>query len=250
MKDGNKNRLREQDIHKIVDTFSRGLEIPRYSRLVTWDEIEAQEYNLNLPRYIDSSEPEDIQDIEAHLRGGIPDRDIDALGGYWEVFPSVRELLFESAGREGYSQLRLPQSEVKTAIFGHSEFTAYNATITALFAKWTEENKPRLSGIKIGEKPKPLIETLSESLLETFLCARLVNAYDVYQHLMDYWAETMQDDAYLLAEEGWKAVLDGKPNADLIPRPLIVRRYFAAEQCAIEKLVAERGSHFAPTGGG
>lgn len=240
MKDGNKNRLREQDIHKIVDTFSRGLEIPRYSRLVTWDEIEAQEYNLNLPRYIDSSEPEDIQDIEAHLRGGIPDRDIDALGGYWEVFPSVRELLFESAGREGYSQLRLPQSEVKTAIFGHSEFTAYNATITALFAKWTEENKPRLSGIKIGEKPKPLIETLSESLLETFLCARLVNAYDVYQHLMDYWAETMQDDAYLLAEEGWKAVLDGKPNADLIPRPLIVRRYFAAEQCAIEKLVAER----------
>ncbi len=71
-KDGNKNRLRDQDIHKIVDTFTRQLETTRYSRLVPLAEIEANNYNLNLPRYIDSSEPEDLQDIDAHLRGGIP----------------------------------------------------------------------------------------------------------------------------------------------------------------------------------
>jgi type I restriction enzyme M protein len=82
IKDGNKNRLREQDIHRIVDTFDRQLDIPRYARMVPFVEIAdpRNDYNLNLPRYIDSSEPEDIQDIDGHLRGGIPQRDLDALG--------------------------------------------------------------------------------------------------------------------------------------------------------------------------
>jgi len=69
---------------------------------------------------------------------------------------------------------------------------------------------------------------------------RLLDPYDVYQHLMDYWAETMQDDVYMLVQEGWKAVLDGKPNIDLIPQPLNVARYFAQERAAIEKLEADR----------
>jgi type I restriction enzyme M protein len=73
IKDGNKNRLRAQDMHRIVDTFHRQLEQPRYSRMVPLAEIEANDFNLNLPRYIDSSEPEDLQDIEAHLKGGIPE---------------------------------------------------------------------------------------------------------------------------------------------------------------------------------
>jgi type I restriction-modification system DNA methylase subunit len=77
MKDGNKNRLRSQDIHKSVDTFTRQQPIERCSRMVPLAEIAANDYNLNLPRYIDSSEPEDLQDIEGHLKGGIPERDID-----------------------------------------------------------------------------------------------------------------------------------------------------------------------------
>jgi type I restriction enzyme M protein len=94
IKDGNKNRLRAQDMHRIVDTFHRQLEQPRYSRMVPVAEIEANDFNLNLPRYIDTSEPEDLQDIEAHLKGGIPDRDLDALAAYWQVLPGVRALLF------------------------------------------------------------------------------------------------------------------------------------------------------------
>ncbi|MFP5481647.1 MAG: N-6 DNA methylase, partial [Alphaproteobacteria bacterium] len=92
MKDGPKNRLRERDIHRIVDTFTRldGSD-PRYARMVGLDEIEKNDFNLNLPRYIDSTEAEDLQDIEAHLKGGIPDRDIDALAAYWKVFPAVRD---------------------------------------------------------------------------------------------------------------------------------------------------------------
>jgi type I restriction enzyme M protein len=100
-KDGNKNRLRAQDIHKIVDVFNRQVELPRYSRMVPVSEIAspANDYNLNIPRYVDSSEPEDLHDLDAHLNGGIPNRDIDALDAYWSVFPSLRQTLFRDSGR-------------------------------------------------------------------------------------------------------------------------------------------------------
>jgi type I restriction enzyme M protein len=206
LKDGPKNRLRDQDIHKIVDTFTRQVEIPRYSRTVSLSEISdaKNDYNLNLPRYIDSTEPEDMQDIDGHLRGGIPERDIDALDRYWQVIPGVRAALFKKADRAGYSQLKVAASEIKAAIFGHAEFTAYNESATKLFAKWKAASLPRLKGLSQNSKPKALIETLAEELLGTFEKARLLDPYDVYQHLMDYWAETMQDDVYLVVGDGWR----------------------------------------------
>ena len=131
-----KNRLREQDIHRIVDTFNRQADVPRYARLVPMDEIAdpKNDFNLNLPRYIDASEPEDLQDIDGHLRGGIPERDLDALADYWQVLPGVRAALFESAGRPGYARLKLPLPEVKAAILSHAEFTAFNQTARERFA--------------------------------------------------------------------------------------------------------------------
>ncbi|OQB94299.1 MAG: putative type I restriction enzymeP M protein [Verrucomicrobia bacterium ADurb.Bin118] len=263
IKDGNKNRLRARDIHKIVDAFTRLAELPRYSRMVSVAEISdaKNDFNLNLPRYIDSTEPEDLQDIDAHLRGGIPNRDIDALDRYWQVIPGVRHALFKKADRANYSALRIPPAEIKATIFNHPEFTAYNGSVTKLFAKWKAANAPRLKGIAKGGKPKALIETLSEDLLDTFEKARLLDPYDVYQHLMDYWAETMQDDVYLIAGDGWREAAKPrlivedkekktkeKPDftigklkykAELIPPGLIIGRYFAAEQAAIEKLEAE-----------
>ena len=100
MKDGPKNRLRNQDIHKIVDVFTKQTEIARYSRMVPAAEIAdpKNDYNLNIPRYIDSSEPEDIQDLHAHLNGGIPNRDLDALAEYWDAFPQLRAQFFNSRG--------------------------------------------------------------------------------------------------------------------------------------------------------
>ena len=128
IKDGNKNRLREQDIHRIVDIFTRQFDTPRYARMVPLAEIAdaKNDFNLNLPRYIDSSEPEDLQDIDGHLRGGIPERDLDAFAADWQVLPGVRAALFESAGRPGYARLKLPLAEVKPAILGHAEFAAFN----------------------------------------------------------------------------------------------------------------------------
>jgi type I restriction enzyme M protein len=121
IKDGPKNRLREQDIHR-SSTPSPGR--PTCRATPAWcrfDEIAdpKNDYNLNLPRYIDSTEPEDLQDIDGHLRGGIPERDIDALGATGRCCPKLRAALFESAGRPGYTRLRLPVAEVKPAIFGH-----------------------------------------------------------------------------------------------------------------------------------
>lgn len=244
IKDGNKNRLRAQDIHKIVDTFNRQQEVPKYARMVPLAEVEANDFNLNLPRYIDSTEPEDLQDIAAHLMGGIPNADIDGLAAYWQVFPNVRKDLFADADRPGYCQPRVEAAQVKAAIFAHPDFTAFNTKVTALFATWTAASTPLLTGIQQGQRPNALIETLSESLLDTFRAnasiASLIDPYGVYQHLMDYWAETMQDDAWMIVSDGWQAVQAGKPNIDLIPPALMVARYFAKEQKAIEQLEAER----------
>ncbi|MBL8379409.1 MAG: SAM-dependent DNA methyltransferase [Burkholderiales bacterium] len=254
IKDGPKNRLREQDIHRIVDTFTRQLDVPRYARMVSLAEIadEKNDYNLNLPRYIDSTEPEDLQDIEGHLRGGIPERDLDALADYWRVLPSVRAALFESAGRSGYARLRLPLPEVRPAILGHPEFTAFNQTVTRRFADWRAAATKQLTAFGKDGHPKALIERIAEDLLAAFREAPLLDAYDVYQHLMDYWAETMQDDAYLIAADGWVAktsrILEtdkkGKTKdkgwtCELIPKPFIVARYFAKEQAAIDAAQAE-----------
>ncbi len=262
MKDGPKNRLRERDIHKIVDAFNRQAEVPRYARLVPVAEIAdpKNDYNLNLPRYIDSTEPEDIQDIDGHLRGGIPERDIDALANYWQVMPTVRDALF-TATRPGYVALRLPLPEVKPAIFQHPEFTTFKAGVDKLFAQWQATNRPRLTGFVADAAtghPKALIETLSADLLAAFARAPLLDHYDIYQHLMDYWAETMQDDCYLISADGWReaakprlvvedkakktkekpdfTVDKKKYKTELIPSALVIARYFAKEQAAIEKL--------------
>ena len=258
LKDGNKNRLREQDIHRIVDIFAKQAEVPRYARQVPLAEIAdaKNDFNLNLPRYIDSSEPEDLHDITAHLRGGIPQRDLDdpssPLELYWQVLPGVRQYCFESAGHLGYVKLKLPLPELKPAILGHAEFQAFNQTATQRFASWRATATTRLQAFGVGGHPKALITTLAEELLAAFAPVPLIDAYDVYQHLMDYWAETMQDDAYLIAADGWVAKTSriretdkkGKTKdrgwtCDLISKSLIVARYFAAKQAAIDALLAE-----------
>ena len=258
IKDGAKNRLREQDMQRIVDTFNHQKETPRYARLVSFDEIAdpKNDYNLNLPRYIDSTEPEDTQDIDGHLRGGIPERDIDALGDYWEVLPSVRDLLFENAGRPGYVDLRLPTTDVKSSILAHDEFVAFKGAVTGIFDAWKSRTVPILKAFDQDGQPKQLIHDISEDLLESFRKAPLLDAYDEYQHLMDFWASTMQDDCYLIAADGWVAetyrvmeeVKTGKKKGelkdkgwacDLVPKEYIVARYFATEQAEIDALSAE-----------
>ena len=266
IKDGNKNRLRSQDIHKIVDVFNKQTELPRYSRMVPVAEIAnpANDYNLNIPRYIDSSEPEDLHDLDAHLNGGIPNRDIDALESYWTVFPSLRQALFQHNGREGYSEACVETQQVKATILEHEEFKDYAARVTAIFNEWRAAHEPLLKGLAVDAKPKDVIQTLSEDLLVRFTDQPLLNRYNVYQRLMDYWAEVMQDDVYLIAADGWveaakpRGIIEDKDKKiketpdltigrkkhkmDLIPPALLVARYFADDQITMEELQARQES--------
>jgi len=251
MKDGPKNRLRAQDIHQIVDAFNKRIEIAKYSRMVSVEEIEKNEFNLNLPRYIDSQQAEDVQDIDGHLRGGIPMRDVDALGSYWKVCPKLRDGLFK-LNRPGYVDLAVEKSVIKPMIYDHSEFTAFITGMNAHFAIWRDKTAKTLRALQPGCHPKEVIARSSEDLLAHYADKPLIDRYDIYQHLMDYWAQTMQDDCYLIAADGWKAetyrIIEadkkGKEKdkgwtCDLIPKPLIVARYYAKEQAAIDQLTTE-----------
>lgn len=264
-KDGNKNRLRSQDIHKIVDVFNRQTRIERYSRMVPLHEIAdpKNDYNLNIPRYIDSSEPEDIQDLHAHLHGGIPDRDLDMLSGYWEAFPSLRVTLF-TPNRPGYSDLAVGVTEVQQTVLDSNEFQKFATDVRGQVNDWFAAHRPILQALDANTVPKELIARISDDLLARFKGTPLLDEYDVYEQLMTYWHGVMHDDVFLIMNDGWldaakprKTIEDKerklsetpdlvvgsgrsatKYKMDLIPPALVVARYFADEQAEVDTLNA------------
>nr|WP_306274453.1 type I restriction-modification system subunit M [Micrococcus sp. Mcc28] len=266
IKDGNKNRLRDQDIHKIVDTFNRQVEIDRFSRMVPMAEVAdpKNDYNLNIPRYIDSSEPEDLQDLNAHIHGGIPNHDLDLLSAYWDAFPSLRDQLFV-ANRPGYSDLTLGVAQVQQTILDSAEFKSFKDRARGHVVQWFETHREALETINAGTVPNHLITMLGDDLLKRFKPVALLDEYAVYQQLMSYWHETMHDDVSLIMSEGWldaakprlaiadkERKLAEEPNLtigtgktakkykiDLIPPALVVARYFAAEQAKVDTLNAD-----------
>jgi type I restriction enzyme M protein len=252
IKDGNKNRLREQDLHKIVDIFNSQTETAKFSRFVPFEEIEKNEYNLNISRYIDTQEEEDIQDLNAHLNGGIPQRDIDALAEYWKVYPNIQKELFTTI-REGYAKLNVDKTAIKATIFEHKDFMLYNTHLESVFKGFKQHNHSVLNDITTTTKPKTFIKNIADDLLDRSTDRALLDGYDVYQHLLDYWNETMKDDAYLLVEDGWvaktKRIIEknkktGKETdkgwtCDLIPKQLVIDKYLTKEQIAILDLETE-----------
>jgi type I restriction enzyme M protein len=258
VKDGNKNRLREQDIRKIIDTWNGKLETAKFSRFVSNEEIKKNEYNLNLPRYIDTQEPEDIQDIEAHLKGGIPDTDIAALSAYWDICPTLRNSLFKESARKGYSEVLIPHDEIKKTILTHPEFEIFRKQVLTTFGKWQGVATAFLKSIEGTNHPKAIIQKISDELLAICADLNLIDTYDTYQHLMAYWDEAMQDDTHIITVDGWKsgheivrltmetkkkdgtvkkkdvaglAGLEGR----LIPIPLAIKTYFTKEQSTIDE---------------
>lgn len=201
LKDGNKNRLRHQDIHKIVDVFTKELELYGYSRKVDIHTIVANEYNLNIPRYIDSSEAEDLHDLSAHLKGGIPKRDIDALQNYWDVLPNVRASLFEK-DREGYDRCLVAANEVKKTILEHAEFKTFAIESIKPFTQWFERSA--FKAIEKDQKPKDIMLLVSEDLLQSYEKVALLDKYDIYQIFMEYWDEVLQDDISVITQDGWE----------------------------------------------
>lgn len=258
-KDGNKNRLREQDIHKIVTVFNNQIPIDKYSRFVLNEEIkEENEYNLNIPRYIDSSEPEDLQDINAHLNGGIPIADIDSMADYWSVYPSMKDVLFRPL-RDGYLQPVVGKDDVVNTIVSHKEFINHANMVDGAYSAWKEQVTPMLMSLTQGNDPKTVIQDLSESLLSAFSDVPLIDKYDVYQKLMEYWADTMQDDVYAVCFNGFgvgrkityeyvtkKKKVNGATveektdkvksyDGEVIPKALIIQHFYPEELDALQK---------------
>ena len=255
IKDGNKNRLRERDIYKIVTTFRQRIEEPKYSRFVPIEEIRDKNgYNLNISRYIDSSIPENLQNIEAHLKGGIPAHDVDNMERYWSIFGDLKSVLFAPL-REGFYQPIVKKDDVRHTIYSHAEFSQYADRIDDAFEKWQSRVNDKLCNIDTNTKIKELIVELAEAILEEFENITLVDKYDVYQVLLAYWQDVMADDVFIVSQDGYTAAREtenimgvytsGKKKGEekvvgwegkLIPRSIIVEAFFRAEQKAIDEI--------------
>jgi type I restriction enzyme M protein len=269
LKDGPKNRLRERDIHLIVDTFLNQSEVDKYSRMVPIAEIAdpKNDFNLNLPRYIDTSDPEDLHDLDAHFNGGIPDKDIVALGEFWKVLPKLRKSLFESAGRDGYSSLTVPASQVPATIANSEEFKEFSARIHQNLDAWTTYAQGRMEALSDKTRPRDFIADLSELLLNTFKGLPLVDCYEVYQGLMSLWEETLRDDVYMVIESGWEAGAKLTPlpvrtkgekrtgrvdftikkidhRSELIPPELLIKTFFLEKAQQIESDLVSASENF------
>ena len=266
LKDGDKNRLREQDIYKIVTTFNSMIEVSGFSRFVPFDEIiNKNSYNLNIPRYIDSTEKEDLQSIEAHLYGGIPQDDIDNIPHFWNVFPNLKNQIFGEYSK-GFYKLLIQKDDVHKTISENIEFLEYNKKVNNTYNEWKKIANPVLTNLNSTDSNKEIILNLSEEILEKFSKLQLLDKYDVYQVLLAYWNETMNDDVLLIIQdelgynlakitddikekpkESKKAKKDSarekKPKEPkiigwegrLIPKQIVLDAFFALEQKEIEK---------------
>jgi len=257
IKDGNKNRLRERDIYKIITVFNSQLELPKYSHFATNDEIKNKnDYNLNIPRYIDSGTADDLQSIDGHLNGGIPIADIESLSLFWKAFPDLQKKLF-SPYRKGFNSLAVSEDKVRDTIYTDADFSSYADNVETAFERWKVIVDKKLKAIKNSTKPKHLIVEIAEAIIDEFKKVMLLDKYDAYEVLLSYWNNTMADDVYLLVEEGYKAIRDTenitkinekkkkdgtketKPKiigwqGKLIPKNLVIEMFFSMEQKIID----------------
>ena len=252
-KDGDKNRLREQDIRHVCDVWNTKKDVPHYAKMVSWDEIATNGYNLNLPRYVTSEDKEPKQDLFAHLNGGIPQTDVDAMTALWELCASLKTDLFMPSENTGYLQFTEKAREnMDETIQQNASFIKQASDYQATIAKWEEYMRSELPNICIDCTPKVLIDSWGNNILRIFReCKSLVNEYDVYDELYRYWEETMQDDAYMISRDGWKVSItlprDKKGNikknysyediaCDLLPSMILARACFSEALSHIESL--------------
>lgn len=205
IKDGNKNKLREQDIHKIIDIYKSRQDTPGFSRFVKLPEIESNEYNMNISRYIESVESEIDENVEGHLFGGIPKEEIESFQKFWNECPNIKKALFKTGKRNGYYELGVDKEKITETIFKHSEFKAFSDKAHSLFDSWLDESIKKLMKVKAGDNPKDIIHNISEELLKKFPDESLIDKYSVYQHLMNFWDDVMQDDLYVITADGWES---------------------------------------------
>ncbi|MGL2548188.1 type I restriction-modification system subunit M [Helicobacter pylori] len=270
-KDGNKNRLREQDVQKMIDTFNAYKEIPYYSKMVSLEEISANDYNLNIPRYI-ASKQELEKDLFALINSPsyLPKNEIKAYDPYFQVFKELKNTLFKKSDKEGYYALKTECENIKELITQSLEYQTFHASVLSAFESLdlfeTFDNLEQIfkkddSKTK-QETPKTLIESVCSKVLKEFEKVGILDKYGVYQLFKDYYNEVLQDDWFLISFNGFESAKElrklnplkdknKKANyleepdfiiqktyykSDLIPKNLIKQRFFEKETKELEEL--------------
>ena len=252
MKDGAKNRLREQDIRLIVDTWREQRKTPHYSRLVAWDEIERNGFNLNIPRYIEARDTDVKHNLDGHLRGGISTAEIDAFSDEWASFPEMKHQFFGKM-RDGFSTLKVAVSDIAPMLKESASGKNIRTRLEEAFSGWADLARMYVQQ-DVSRNPKTTIEMLGTSILaDSGFVSPFINPYDVYGVYMDYVNEVFRDDLYVLSSDGWHAgreivVTKRTRNAKewdglIIPKTLVSERFFPelveSVQAATAKAEAE-----------
>ncbi|ADU80674.1 type I restriction-modification system subunit M [Helicobacter pylori] len=262
-KDGNKNRLRDQDVQKMIDTFNAYKEIPHYSKMVSLEEISANDYNLNIPRYI-AAKQESEKDLFAltnsHKASYLPKNEIKAYAPYFKVFKELKNTLFKKSDKEGYYALKTECENIKELIIQSSEYQTFHASVLSAFDRL--DLFETFNDLEPGFNPKTLIESVCSKVLYEFEKVEILDKYGVYQLFKDYYNEVLQDDWFLLSFNGFRSAKElrkltplkdknKKANyleepdfviqktyykSDLIPKHLIKQRFFEKEAKELEEL--------------
>ncbi|GAA7858389.1 type I restriction-modification system subunit M [Helicobacter pylori] len=262
-KDGNKNRLRDQDVQKMIDTFNAYKEIPYYSKMVSLEEISANDYNLNIARYIASKqelEKDLFALINSHKASYLPKNEIEAYDPYFRVFKELKNTLFKKSDKEGYYALKTECENIKELITQSSEYQTFHASVLSAFDRL--ELFTTFNSLEPGFNPKTLIESVCSKVLKEFEKVEILDKYGVYQLFKDYYNEVLQDDWFLLSfndfrsakelreltplkDKNKKANYLEEPDfviqktyykSDLIPKHLIKQRFFEKEAKELEEL--------------
>ncbi|WQV58602.1 type I restriction-modification system subunit M [Helicobacter pylori] len=271
-KDGNKNRLREQDVQKMIDTFNAYKEIPYYSKMVSLEEISANDYNLNILRYI-TAKQESEKDLFALINSPsyLPKNEIKAYAPYFQVFKELKNTLFKKSDKEGYYALKTECENIKELIIQSSEYQTFHASVLNAFDRL--DLFETFNDLEPGFNPKTLIESVCSRVLKEFEKVEILDKYGVYQLFKDYYNEVLQDDWFLLSFNGFRSAKElreltplkdknKKANyleepdfviqktyykSDLIPKHLIKQRFFEKEAKELEELenaLNEKEAHF------
>ncbi|WRA75120.1 type I restriction-modification system subunit M [Helicobacter pylori] len=262
-KDGNKNRLRDQDVQKMIDTFNAYKEIPYYSKMVSLEEISANDYNLNIPRYI-AAKQELEKDLFAltnsHKASYLPKNEIEAYDPYFRVFKELKNTLFKKSDKEGYYALKTECENIKDYITQSLEYQTFHASVLSAFDRL--ELFTTFNDLEPGFNPKTLIESVCSKVLKEFEKVEILDKYGVYQLFKDYYNEVLQDDWFLISFNGFESAKNlrkltplkdknKKANyleepdfviqktyykSDLIPKHLIKQRFFEKETKELEEL--------------
>ncbi|WQU69370.1 type I restriction-modification system subunit M [Helicobacter pylori] len=262
-KDGNKNRLRDQDVQKMIDTFNAYKEIPYYSKMVSLEEISANDYNLNIARYIAAKqelEKDLFALINSHKASYLPKNEIEAYAPYFRVFKELKNTLFKKSDKEGYYALKTECENIKELITQSSEFQTFHASVLNAFDRL--DLFETFNDLEPGFNPKTLIESVCSKVLKEFEKVGILDKYGVYQLFKDYYNEVLQDDWFLISFNGFESTKNlrkltplkdknKKANyleepdfviqktyykSDLIPKNLIKQRFFEKETKELEEL--------------